>query len=241
MSRSVLNRILCIVIAILAVLAWTLRRDAKQPNYVFTPEMVFSIPFDTFAANPNYVDGKTMQLPVAGTVPRGKMLFDYEATESDAERAGEELTSPWNESGIEAEELSAAKSRGRSVYATFCLPCHGAVGNGDGPVATHGFPPPPPLSSESSLKMSDGQMFHVLTFGQSYLPEKNMPGYAAQISPEDRWKAILHVRTLQEPVVRKAEAEQLNQASIEAGKEVFLRLNCHKCHTVSPDEKPVGP
>jgi putative heme-binding domain-containing protein len=121
------------------------------------------------------------------------------------------------------------------------LPCHGAVGNGDGPVAMHGFPPPPSFASESSLKMSDGRMFHVVTFGQSYLPEKNMPGYAAQISAEDRWKAILHVRALQETAVRKAAAEQLTQASIEAGKQVFLRLECHKCHTVSADEKPVGP
>ena len=64
----------------------------------------------------------------------------------------------------------------------------------------HGFPPPPSLSAEKTLKMRDGQMFHVLTFGQ-----KNMPGYASQVSAEDRWKAILHVRSLQEAAVRAAE------------------------------------
>ena len=236
MSRTGLNRLLIVVIAILVLLAWFLRRDFSQPNYVFTPEMVFSVPYDSYSANPVFPDGKTMQLPVAGTVARGTTFFDYEATEADALRAGEELTNPWTDSALDPDLVLVAKTRGHQVFSTFCLPCHGAVGNGDGPVAKHGFPPPPPLSAESGLKMSDGQMFHVLTFGQ-----KNMPGYASQISEEDRWKAILFVRGLQDVAVRKAEAEQLARDSIEAGRQVFERLNCNKCHTVSPDVKPVGP
>ena len=237
MTRTDLNRMLFVLIAILAPLAWFLRRDVSQPNFVFAPaEMVYSIPYDSFAANPNYTDRKTLQLPVKGTVARGAMFFDYEATEADALRAGEELTSPWSEVGIDADALLSAKDRGRKIFSTFCLPCHGAVGNGDGPVAMHGFPPPPPLSAEKSLKMSDGQMFHVLTFGQ-----KNMPGYAAQVAAADRWKAILHVRAMQETAVRKAEAEQELLASIEVGKKAFERLNCHKCHTTVPGEIPAGP
>jgi len=71
MSRVVLNRLLLVVTVILVLLVWFLRRDFGQPNYVFTPEMVFSVPYDSFAANPNFNDGKTLQLPVAGTVARG--------------------------------------------------------------------------------------------------------------------------------------------------------------------------
>jgi len=236
MSRTVLNRSLLVVLVVLALLASFLRRDVSQPNYLFMPEMVHSIPYDSFAANPIYADRKTMQLPVEGTVARGATWFDYEATEADALRAGSELTNPWSEVGVDADLLLAAQARGQKVFSTFCLPCHGAVGNGDGPVAMHGFPPPPPLTAEKALKMSDGQIFHVLTFGQ-----KNMPGYAAQVSAADRWTAVLHVRSLQEPVVRKAEEEQKAQASIAVGKKAFERLNCHKCHTMSPDEKSAGP
>ena len=36
-------------------------------------------------------------------------------------------------------------------------------------------------------------MFHVVTCGQG-----NMPSYAAQVSTEERWKAILHIRRIQE-------------------------------------------
>ncbi len=230
MSRTGLNRMLLVVIVVLALLASFLRRDFSQPNFVFMPEMVYSIPYDSFSPNPNFRDGKTLQLPVAGTVARGEGLFEYQATEADALRAGQELTSPWSDPKVDAIALQAAKSRGRKIFSTFCLPCHGAVGNGDGPVAMHGFPPPPSLSLEKSLKMSDGQMFHVLTFGQ-----KNMPAYAAQVSAPDRWKAILHVRSLQQEAVLKAEADQLAEASIAVGKVVFERLNCHKCHAVLPE------
>jgi mono/diheme cytochrome c family protein len=40
--------------------------------------------------------------------------------------------------------------------------------------------------------MKDGQLFHVLTYGQN-----NMPSYASQLSRDDRWNAILYVRTMQ--------------------------------------------
>lgn len=66
-------------------------------------------------------------------------------------------------------------------------------------MATRGFPPPPSLFAENAVKMKDGQMFHVLSFGQA-----NMASYASQISREDRWKVILYVRSLQAQEARKA-------------------------------------
>lgn len=241
MSRTGLNRFLLVVIAILVFLAWFLRRDFSQPNYSFTPEMVFSVPYDSFAANLNYSDGKTLQLPPPGTVARNAILFDYQPTEADALRAGEELTNPWTQPDIDADSLLAARDRGRKLFAVNCLPCHGALGIGDGPVAMRGFPAPPPFTSETSLEMNDGRMFHVITHGQRFLADKHMPGYAGQIRAEDRWQVVLHVRSLQQAAVRKLEADQLAQASIDVGKQVFQRLGCSKCHTVSADEKPVGP
>ena len=237
MSTIVLNRVLLAVFAVLVLLTWLVQRDYTQPNNIFVlPNMVYSVPYDTFAANPNFADGKTLQLPVQGTVARGASFSDYDASEADALRAGEQLMNPWSEPGIDADSLLVVKDRGRKIFATFCLPCHGAVGNGDGPVAMRGFPPPPALNAEKSLKMTDGQMFHVLTFGQ-----KNMPGYASQVSPADRWAAILHIRALQEPTVLKAEEDRKRLASIEAGKIAFERLTCHKCHAINEGDIPAGP
>jgi hypothetical protein len=53
-------------------------------------------------------------------------------------------------------------------------------------------PPPPSFLAEKTLKMKDGQMFHVVTYGQG-----NMAAYAGQVPPEDRWAVILHLRQLQ--------------------------------------------
>ncbi len=43
-----------------------------------------------------------------------------------------------------------------------------------------------------AIDMRDGQMFHVLTYGQA-----NMPSHSAQVTPSDRWAVIAYVRMLQ--------------------------------------------
>lgn len=186
MSRKHLNTLLLVLLLGVVGLGGVLRRDPGVPNREFIPEMVHTPRFNAFAANPNFADGKTLREPQPGTIPRGALPLPYAATPEDALRAGEELANP-----VPADD-QAAVERGARVYANFCVVCHGPAGQGDGPVSLHGFPAPPSLLTERSVRMKDGQLFHILTFGQ-----KNMPGYAAQISREDRWKAVRHVRALQ--------------------------------------------
>jgi mono/diheme cytochrome c family protein len=87
---------------------------------------------------------------------------------------------------------AASSARGAQVYQVFCQPCHGVAGKGDGTVAARGFPPPPSFLSPKTMQLSDDQIFHILTYGQ-----KNMPSYAAQVPPDDRWSVIAYVRSLQ--------------------------------------------
>ncbi|OFW27517.1 MAG: hypothetical protein A3H27_02495 [Acidobacteria bacterium RIFCSPLOWO2_02_FULL_59_13] len=183
-----LNLLFLISIVIIGALNWIIRRDFSQPNLEFLPEMVRSVPYDSFAPNPNFPDGKTLQLPVPGTIPRGFLPLHFEATPQDSERAGEELQNPYSMQDTEALE------RGERVYRNFCLPCHGPIGRGDGPVILRGYPAPPPLISNRAIRMKDGQIFHIITYGQ-----RNMSPHATQIAREDRWKVILHIRTLQLP------------------------------------------
>ncbi len=177
------------------------RSDPALPNMEVIPEMVRTAAYKAYSANSNFADGKTLQEPPPDTIPRGFRSVGLSASEDGAIRAGEELTNPYN-----SEDL-AAVTRGAFVFRTWCLPCHGAAGRGDGPVAMRGFPAPPPFSSEKSLALKDGRMFHILTFGQ-----KDMPAYAAQVSEDDRWKAVLYVRTLQ----RRAQAAQAAAAAAAA-------------------------
>ena len=176
---------LLLLIGLLAGLSLILGRDFSQPNLRFLPEMVTSVPYDSFDANPVFADGKTLQRPVPGTIARGHAPLHFAAGEEEALRAGRELINP-------VAATPEALARGARVYLAFCQVCHGETGIGDGTVTTRGFPPPPSLLAANARNLPDGQLFHIVTFGQN-----NMPPYAAMISPEDRWKVTLYVRSLQ--------------------------------------------
>ncbi len=185
--------------ALLASLAlnWGTRADPSGPGLEFAPNMAHSPRYAAFAPNPNFADGKTLQAPEPGTIPRGFPPLHYDATPASAIRAGEELTSP-----IAASD-SAALARGATVFANFCQPCHGVAGRGDGTVTQRGFPPPPSLLAQHAIDLRDGQIFHILTFGQG-----NMAAYASQVSREDRWKVIRYIRSLQPAAAAPAGATQ---------------------------------
>jgi mono/diheme cytochrome c family protein len=187
MLRGLLNLLLLLAfLAMLGLLQLT-ERDMSQRNYEFLPNMVNSVPYQTYAPNPNFANGMTLQLPEPGTIARGQKPFHYRSSPDDAVRAGAELPNPFKPSP------GPARERGGFVYTHYCLVCHGPQGKGDGPVLERGVPLPASLLAERAMLLKDGQMFHILTYGQG-----NMPPYAAQLSRDDRWKVILHVRSLQQ-------------------------------------------
>jgi len=100
-------------------------------------------------------------------------------------------------------ELNASVQRGATLYGIYCACCHGGTGAGDGPVAKRGFPPPPPLTTGKSVQMQDGQLFHILTYGQG-----SMSSMAAQLNREQRWDAINYVRSLQTGAAQSAPQEE---------------------------------
>lgn len=183
--RIRLNIVLFATFALTLALNFVLTRRPEQPNYRFLPEMADSLAYGAFASNPNFPDAKTLQAPAPGTVARGYLPLDYRATAEDAARAGRELNNPLSPN-------DRMRGRGQELFASFCQPCHGAGGNGDGPVAQRGFPPPPSLSADHARGLADGQIFHILTYGQG-----NMPPHASQLSRDERWALVVHVRSLQ--------------------------------------------
>jgi len=186
MGRVVLNGFLLVAVVVTVTASWFLSSNAAKPNFEFLPQMAHSPRYNAFAPNPNFTDGSTLQRPEPGTIPRGHMSLHYAATPQDALRAGEELKSPLDL------QSAQARQRGEFVFANFCAVCHGAGGAGNGPVPQRGYPAPPSLLADHAIKMKDGQMFHVLTYGQN-----NMPSYASQLSRDDRWNVVLYLRALQ--------------------------------------------
>jgi len=63
-------------------------RDLTQRNVESMPEMVYSPAFDSYEPNPNFSDGKTLQIPEAGTIAHGRLPQHYTSSFEDFSRAG---------------------------------------------------------------------------------------------------------------------------------------------------------
>ncbi len=185
-----LNVGLAAVVVLLALAILIVPRDGSRPNFEFMPTMRRSVPLDPQAA----LAGIPAAEPLPGTLSRDARPLHYAAGEQESKRAAAELVSPL------AADDPADLERGREVFFQFCAACHGASGDGDGPMIVRGYPPPPPLSAEKSRLTKDGELFHVITFGRN-----NMPSAQNQLSQPDRWRVLLYIRQLQRKAVADAE------------------------------------
>ena len=159
-------------------------RDLTKRNREYPTQMGKSPAYNSQTSNPVLPKGMTLQKPVKGTIPRGFTPFNYDETPEDLARAGRELTNPF-------EKTDANLERGKYIYTNSCTVCHGTTGGGDGPVVPK-YPNPPAYATDTSRALTDGELFHIITRGRN-----NMPAHEAQVSAEDRWKAILYIRKLQ--------------------------------------------
>ncbi|MDP7029427.1 MAG: cytochrome c [Phycisphaerales bacterium] len=156
-------------------------------------------------------DGRAMRPRVPGTVARGQMIDDTHFWLGLVD--GEYATTFPTQVTVD----DALLDRGREQYDIFCLPCHGVTGAGDGKVheramvllnnGTNGtvWVQPRNLHQPDMQDLPPGQMFH--TIGEGF---GNMAGYAAQITPENRWAITAWVYALQ--VGRNAPADAVPAA-----------------------------
>jgi mono/diheme cytochrome c family protein len=82
--------------------------------------------------------------------------------------------------------------RGEQRFNIYCAPCHSRTGEGTGIVVQRGYKQPPSYFDPRLVAQPLGYFYDVIThgFGQ-------MPDYAAQIQPQDRWAVAAYIRALQ--------------------------------------------
>jgi mono/diheme cytochrome c family protein len=150
-----------------------LQRMLKQPKVV---------PYDDEPLLPH---GMSMQAPPEGTLPAGAVVDDP-LVESGQIR------------GHYAERVPIRVDRalvevGRRRFETFCAACHGALGDGDTPVAARmTLRKPPSLHEPRIAAYPPGRVFRTIREGYGL-----MPGYADVLSTEEAWGVALYVRALE--------------------------------------------
>ena len=82
--------------------------------------------------------------------------------------------------------------RGQERYTTYCAPCHGALGDGQGITKAYGMVTTASYHDDRIRQMAEGEIFNTITNGKN-----TMATYADKLSTEDRWAIIAYVRALQ--------------------------------------------
>ena len=77
------------------------------------------------------------------------------------------------------------------IYTTYCTPCHGTGGKGDGIAAASLPKKPANHTSDYVQKQSDGALYWMVTTGNS-----PMPSYKTVLTNNQRWELINYIRTL---------------------------------------------
>ena len=85
---------------------------------------------------------------------------------------------------------SSAAAAGLTLFAAYCVPCHGAAGRGDGLAAAALNPRPRDLTSPSVQGEFDGALFFKITRGRGAMPAW------LWLSERERWALVWAMRNL---------------------------------------------
>lgn len=158
--------------------------NRRTTGWQYFGDMVDSPAYESYTPNPNFADGKTMQPPVAGTIPRGMVPYPYAKNDEDRALAATTLIN-------DVEMTTVNLDRGKRMYGIYCMQCHGEKGDGQGSLYTSKKYPYPPASllSEKMMANPEAEIYHVITVGFGI-----MGAHGSMIKPEDRWKIAMYIK-----------------------------------------------
>lgn len=166
-------RLAAVVLGVAAALTGCIRFDMyNQPKFKPLRKTAF------------YDDGRSSRDFPKGTVARGFLREDrffYNGLQDTA--FAKDFPMP-----VTREVLL----RGQGRFNIYCTPCHDWAGTGRGMIVRRGFKQPPSYHIDRLREAPPGYFFDVITNGFA-----TMSGYAAQVTPEDRWAIVAYIRALQ--------------------------------------------
>jgi len=158
--------------------AWAVRTMPTAKPWV---AMEVQPKLDAQQADSFFANGRGMRRPPPGTVARAYMPI----LAKDPEQAGKALVDPLP---VTARVLD----RGQEMFNLHCAVCHDKLGTGKAWLSKRYKAQPANLQSSMMRQATDGALYWVISKGYG-----TMPGYAADVSQDDRWAIVRYVRALQ--------------------------------------------
>jgi len=148
---------------------------AKVPWFTTMQQQVVVRPFEAGA-----LDSGAQRMPPPGAVP---VTGEEDSLDILTELKG--LRNP-------VPPGAASLERGRILYNSYCIVCHGPAGHSDGTVVSK-FVPPPDITQPTTQQRSDGYIYAMIKQGRGLMPK-----YGDKIrDATDRWDVVNYVRKLQ--------------------------------------------
>ena len=181
---AIKNGVICSFFLLTFALMSSCDYNRRTTGWQYFDDMAQSEAYESYTPNANFKDGKTMQPPVAGTIPRGMIPYAFEKTDEDRALAATTLVNTLEVNPMNIE-------RGERMYKIYCMNCHGMKGDGLGNLYVDKKYPYPPASllSEKMLANPEADIYHVITVGHGIMAE-----HGSMIQPDDRWKIAMYIK-----------------------------------------------
>lgn len=160
-------------------------QDKSKPNYQYMPNMYEAVGYETYQQVDFLPGGVEAQLPVAGTINRGWMPYEFENTPE-----GKELAR-LNTSPLDSLQSEANLAKGAELYNIYCAICHGNAGAGQGNLVKREKILGVPSYADVARNITVGTTFHTIQYGLN-----SMGSYASQMNTEEMWQVSEYVMKL---------------------------------------------
>jgi len=185
------------VLIVMVVLASCQNKRERQVQYMADTDMYTPVSYEAYGES-TMGDSTTVRLPVAGTISRGNVPYDYENSQAGYEAARDSLMSPLKiKAPLDSirRVADADLKQGKYLYAIYCTTCHGAKGDGQGPLVQNekflGIP------NYKDRNITEGSIYHVIMHGRNL-----MGSHSSQLNTTGRWQVVHYVEQLRNDLLK---------------------------------------
>jgi len=198
-------------VLLLAMVVRSRTSTSPLPRVHLVQDMDNQVKVKTQKTSLVFADGRAMRPKIPGTVARGQLHEDdhlWNGYVAEFDQTAKVFKAKQYFIGFPADVKvdDALLKRGQTKFNTYCMPCHGYDGMGNGPInarvdqlkldqatSSGNWVQPSNLTDDARKAREDGHIFNTITNGI-----RSMGGYGPAIpDPHDRWAIVAYVRALQ--------------------------------------------